>query len=64
MARQTDAFLVKLWSEPAADGDPPFALRGSVEHLPTHRRRYFTEIVDLVAFLTAHARTVRSDDND
>jgi hypothetical protein len=50
MVWQTEAFLVNLWFESPAEW------RGSVEHLKTRQRRYFSEIVDLVAFLTAYAK--------
>jgi hypothetical protein len=52
--RQKDAFLVKLWSESQAHGESPSTkLRGSVEHLATRQRRYFSALVDLVSFLTS-----------
>ena len=57
MARHKAAFLVNLWFESRERGEPPSARwRGSVEHLTTGKRRYFSEIVDLVTFLTAYAR--------
>lgn len=53
VARQKDAFLVNLWFESRGHGEPESTeWRGSVEHLMTQQRRYFTEIVDLVTFLT------------
>jgi hypothetical protein len=53
VARQKDAFLVNLWFESRGLGEPQSTeWRGSVEHLMTQQRRYFTEIVDLVTFLT------------
>lgn len=55
VARQKDAFLVNLWFESREHGEPQSTeWRGSVEHLMTQQRRYFTEIVDLVAFLTEY----------
>jgi hypothetical protein len=55
MARHKDAFLVNLWSESGDLEDAPAPQwRGSVVHLMTQERRYFTDIVDLVAFLTAY----------
>jgi hypothetical protein len=55
MARHKDAFLVNLWFEVCGhDEAQPVAWRGSVVHLMTQERRYFIEIVDLVAFLTAY----------
>jgi hypothetical protein len=65
MTWQKDAFLVKLWCEAPDHGEPPSAkLRGSVEHLPTHQRRYFSEIVDLITFLTTTAGNRRLEDDD
>lgn len=55
MGRHKDAFLVNLWFESGGQGgEQPAALRGSVIHLMTQERRYFTEIVDLVTFLRAY----------
>jgi hypothetical protein len=55
MARQKDAFLVNLWFESRGHGEEQSTeWRGSVEHLMTQQRRYFTEIVDLVTFLTEY----------
>lgn len=55
MARHKDAFLVNLWFESLEpDEARPVAWRGSVVHLMTQERRYFTEIVDLVTFLRAY----------
>ena len=60
MARHKDAFLVNLWFESPGGGEPQSVeWRGSVEHLMTQQRRYFTDIVDLVTFLTAF--TSRND---
>jgi hypothetical protein len=56
MAPQKEAFLINLWFESREQGEPsPVAWRGSVVHLFTQERRYFTEIADLVTFLTAYA---------
>jgi hypothetical protein len=55
MARHKDAFLVHLWFESCGQDDAqPVAWRGSVTHLMSQERRYFTEIVDLVTFLTGY----------
>jgi hypothetical protein len=57
MARQKDAFLVNLWFESRGHGDAQAPeWRGSVEHLMTQQRRYFTEIVELVTFLSEFTR--------
>jgi hypothetical protein len=55
VARHKDTFLVNLWFESRGHGEAQSTeWRGSVEHLMTQQRRYFTDIVDLVAFLTAY----------
>lgn len=50
--RGKDSFLVTLWIE--ADDAAPFAWRGSVEHLATKRRLYFSDPNELIVFLTRH----------
>ena len=65
MARHKDAFLVNLWFESGANGEQqPIAWRGSVVHLLTQERRYFTEIVDLVMFLRAYTLRNSPEDRD
>jgi hypothetical protein len=65
VARHKDAFLVNLWFESDEHEEPrPIALRGSVEHLMTQQRRYFTEIVDLVTFLTSYPRKNEREDGE
>jgi hypothetical protein len=65
MGRHKDAFLVNLWFETAeSGGTQPAPLRGSVVHLMTQERRYFTEIVDLVTFLRAYAPNNGLGDRD
>lgn len=45
------SFLVTIWSE-AAEGDAELPLwRGSVEHLASRRRLYFSSPNDLIGFL-------------
>jgi len=56
MARRKEAFLVNLWFEPLGPGEPgPEPWRGSVVHLATKQRRYFSDFVELLTFLAAHA---------
>ena len=44
-------FIVRIWQEPAVDGQPgPW--RGSVEHIPEAAPRYFTQLNDLQQFIT------------
>ncbi len=65
MGRHKDAFLVSLWFESGGpDGSEPASLRGSVVHLLTQERRYFTEIVDLVTFLGAYTPKSTLEDPD
>ena len=64
MARHKDAFLVNLWFESDEHELRRTAWRGSVEHLMTQQRRYFTEIVDLVTFLTSYPRKADREDGD
>jgi hypothetical protein len=62
MTRHKEAFLVNLWFEPRERGElrPP-AWRGSVVHLVTQQRQYFTELLDLVTFLATYAGTAVHD---
>jgi hypothetical protein len=56
MARHKEAFVVNRWFESRGPGKlGTVEWRGSVEHVMTQNRRYFTDIVDLVSFLTAYA---------
>jgi hypothetical protein len=65
VARHKDAFLVNLWFESCGTGEKqPIAWRGSVIHLLTQERRYFTEIVDLVTFLRAYTHRDSPEDRD
>jgi hypothetical protein len=53
MARRKESFIVKLWIDSdAATGAQRAGCRGSVEHLATRRRLYFSEVVELVEFLS------------
>jgi hypothetical protein len=64
MSSRKQAFLVKLWvtDEGTTDAASPVpgGARGSVEHLESKRRLYFSEIAQLVAFLTTNADTTKS----
>jgi hypothetical protein len=63
MARRKDAFLVNLWFERNGPGEPRAAdWRGSVEHLTTRRRLYFTDIVELVTFLAGYTAPPHAED--
>ncbi|MBU0496137.1 MAG: hypothetical protein KKA73_13755 [Chloroflexi bacterium] len=47
-------FIVRLWSE--TDHPTPAQWRGSVEHVPTGERMYFTRLTDLTDWLAFHLR--------
>ncbi len=53
--RRKHAFVLYLWveGEPDRDQGEP-AWRGSIEHLPTKRRLYFSVLTDLMRFLSRH----------
>lgn len=42
-------FIVRLWSEPHQP--TPQAWRGSVEHIPSGQRLYFSSLIDLADFI-------------
>jgi len=50
------SFLIRLWREPAAEGDSATeaALAVQVEHIPGGERRYFTSLEQLFAYLRMH----------
>jgi len=51
------SFLVTLWSEPRErDPDESRPWRGSVEHLGSKRRLYFTGPNELVSFIARYAK--------
>lgn len=65
MARHKDAFLVNLWFEPNAPGERRAdGWRGSVEHLSTRRRLYFSDIIELVTFLAGYTVKPSAEDGD
>jgi hypothetical protein len=67
MALRKDAFLISLWSDSGSlDEETAVAgeWRGSIEHLSTHRRRYFTELSELIAFLSAYLERSHTRDTD
>ena len=51
MNRRKYAFLVSVWVETGDEERDMRQWRGSVEHLATKRRFYFSEIAELVDFL-------------
>ena len=48
---EEDVFIVRVRMETVEDERDPRALRGKVEHLPTHRSRYFRDFETLFEFL-------------
>ncbi len=55
-SRLQHVFVVRLWSEIS---DPNQAQwRGSVEHIPTGERMYFTSLVDMTDFIRFHLHTL------
>lgn len=53
--RGKDSFLVTLWTDADdARSAAAFSWRGSVEHLATKRRLYFSDPNELIVFLTRH----------
>lgn len=64
MARRKDVFLVNVWRDGESLGYAHAgAWRGSVEHVHTRRRLYFTDLVDLVTFLTAYTSAAPVDEH-
>jgi hypothetical protein len=56
MMRHNEAFLVRFWSEPGIDdAGRPDIWRGSVLRLDTQERRYFSNVLELITFLTTYA---------
>ena len=50
LSRPQHLFIVRMWSEMPQPG--PW--RGSVEHVPTGQKLYFTSLDDLNDFITLH----------
>jgi len=58
VGRRKDVFLVNLWREGDCHDRPRAAdWRGSVEHVHSRRRLYFTDLIDLVTFLAGYTQT-------
>jgi hypothetical protein len=66
MSGRRQAFLVKIWVD--GDGESPATLtvgsraRGSVEHLESKRRLYFSEMAQLIEFLAQNGSGKRKPD--
>lgn len=48
---EEDVFIVRVRMETVEDEGDPRTMRGRVEHLPTHKSRYFRDFETLVQFL-------------
>jgi hypothetical protein len=46
-------FIVRIWSEVRERPELPVELRGTIEHIPSGHKRYFTELNEMLAFLKA-----------
>jgi hypothetical protein len=65
MARHKAAFLVNVWFETSDNEEPKQTeWRGSVQHLMTQQQREFTQIADLVTFLTTYPRQADYHDKE
>jgi len=51
--RPQHLFIVRVWYEPTAQGLSPW--RGSVEHIPSGHKLYFTSLGDLNDFIAFKA---------
>ena len=58
----TDVFVVRVWQEPAARA--PYTVRGVIEHLASGRKRFFSEIEALNAFIVYFAPGLSASDMD
>ena len=63
-ARRKDVFLVNLWREGDGHKLPSADWRGSVEHVHSRRRLYFTDLIDLVTFLVGYTKTAEIEKPD
>lgn len=63
--RGKDSFLVTLWTDADDAGSvAAFSWRGSVEHLATKRRLYFSDPNELILFLTRHLVGVHASSSE
>jgi hypothetical protein len=57
IARHEHLFVVRMRREPGADVSPG-QWRGSVEHVASHQRLYFTVLGDLTDFIALHLQAI------
>lgn len=50
----THVFVVRVWDERHGEGDLPPEVRGVIEHLPSGKRRHFTDLGVVVAFIASY----------
>ncbi len=53
--RPNHVFVVRVWSE--SEHPAPDQWRGSVEHVPSGRRMYFTSLADMTDFIALHLQS-------
>jgi hypothetical protein len=58
--RSEHLFVVRIWQEPDRLG--PERRRGSIEHVPSGQRLYFTSLADMNDFITLRLSPVATED--
>lgn len=51
LQRYTHSFIVRVWLEGPARGALQAVWRGHVTHVPTGKRRYLTDLAEVVEFI-------------
>lgn len=54
---RTLVFVIRIWQEPREIDDAAAGWRGSIEALQDGRRRYFTRLEEIPAFLAPYIQT-------
>jgi hypothetical protein len=52
--RRIHSFIVKIWREDAAQLDRWAIWRGQITHVPSNRRQYVTDLVDILIFIAPY----------
>ena len=47
----TTAYIVRVWLEHREVADAPVAWRGSIEHVPSGRTKYLTDLDEIARFI-------------
>lgn len=50
----TQSFIVRIWLEETAEEDQAGRWRGHITHVPSHKRRYFEDLNDVIAFIVPY----------